>query len=122
MSIWSTVRVLTVVFSLLVPTMVCAAPAAQMSKSEQACCKKMHGACGSMQMKHSCCSSTADRSGSPMHEAVNAQASAAVPLAPIAVLDVWIPDLKSTIALSEYKNESPPSALASLLEIAVLRI
>jgi hypothetical protein len=57
-----------------------------------------------------------------MHEAVNAQASAAVPLAPIAVLDISIPDLKSTIALSEYKNESPPSALASLLEIAVLRI
>ena len=75
-----------------------------------------------MQMKHSCCSSTADRLGSPAHEAVDVKASAAVPLTPIAVLEVWNPVLDSIIASQESQNESPPSALATFLEISVLKI
>lgn len=56
--------------SLLAPTMACAMPAAQMNASEQACCKKMGGACGSMRMQHSCCRSTLDKSTSQLQKAV----------------------------------------------------
>jgi hypothetical protein len=49
--------VVTLLLSLLAPTMACSLPNAQMTAQEHACCQKMKGNCGSMKMpaSHSCC-------------------------------------------------------------------
>src|SRR3954453_5791247 len=48
---------LSVVLSLLAPTMVCAFPNARMTPEEHSCCRQMKGRCGSMNMpaSHNCC-------------------------------------------------------------------
>jgi hypothetical protein len=115
-------RVLIVVFSLLMPMMICAAPATQMNESEKACCEQMHGMCGSMQMKHSCCVSTPGRMGSPSHEALTAHAERALILAPMNVfIETWNVILQPSSVRSDLP-ESPPGPLAPVLESSILRI
>lgn len=53
--------ILAVLFPLVMPAMVCVLPNAHLSRAERACCKRMNGQCGSMEMPatHSCCQTTA---------------------------------------------------------------
>ena len=117
------IRVFAVILSLLAPAMVCAVPSAQMSGSEQACCKQMHGKCGSMSMKHSCCKSTADKSDlpatpevAPLHDTHTA-----------AIVVLGLP-IDLTVLFTQLdvhtlgSSESPPALLTTSRQTVVLRI
>src|SRR3954471_17569321 len=73
--------VVTLLLSLLAPTMACALPNAQMTAQEHACCKKMKGNCGSMRMPttHSCC----QQSVRANHLDAIQPESVSVPIAPL---------------------------------------
>jgi hypothetical protein len=45
--------------------------AEEMSPSEHACCKRMRDKCGSIQMQHSCCRSSFEKSASQMQQPAN---------------------------------------------------
>jgi len=118
-----TVRVFAVLVSLLAPVMACAVPSAQMSPSEQACCKHMRGRCGSMPMQHSCCKSTPDKSDLPGTLAIAplkvSHAAAVVVLALPMDANAVLPP---SSALGVDSSESPPSSSAISRQTLVLRI
>jgi hypothetical protein len=107
MQLWNTIRVLLIVLSLLAPSMACAVPAAQMSKSEQACCKKMNGQCGSSKMQHSCCRSTIDKSASPMVQGSNNQLHPDLAAVLIPLPSFWMKALPPA-SLRRFQLEFPP--------------
>lgn len=117
------IQVFAVVLSLLAPAMACTVPTAQMSRSEQACCKQMNGKCGSMPMRHSCCKSTADKSDLPCTQAVTSlQGTHATPVV-VLVLPVTMSVLvPRPAALEVGSSESPPSFLATSRQTVILRI
>src|ERR1700739_3922245 len=118
-----TIPVFAVVLSLLAPVMACAVPSAQMTTSEQACCKQMHGKCGSMPMRHSCCKSTADKSDLPATQAVAPLQDTHVTAVAIVAFPVssCVPVFRRT-ALDAGFSESPPSFLATSRQTVILRI
>jgi hypothetical protein len=109
--------VLTLILSLLAPTMVCALPNAQMTASEHACCKKMKGDCGGMRMpaSHSCCQPSMQANN---FDAVQPEsASAAVAVLPSPTI-FNLPSLSlERVRLQQHSRPISPPPTVSVLRI-----
>lgn len=113
---------LAVLLPLVTPAMACALPNAHLSPAQHACCKRMKGQCGSMEMPISqdCCQREAPTvtnwNGAVQTRSANVQIDLAAPVALLPSLLLPLP-----LATPDYTHQpasslpqSPPSAISIL--------